>query len=96
MLRCRSAYLYYRGASSRAPKGAPCGLTASRFAEHPCGGVARPAQASIAPKPTPVWPGRSKIPGAKRRGSIELLCGTAGRYEIPGSRRNGTLAVSSA
>ena len=25
--------------------------TASRFAEHPCGGAARPAKASLAPKP---------------------------------------------
>jgi len=27
-------------------------LTASRFAEHPCGGAARPAKISIAPKPS--------------------------------------------
>ena len=33
-------------------------LTASRFAEHPCGGVTRPAKVSIAPKPN-AWLARS-------------------------------------
>ena len=56
------------------------GLTASRFAEHPVGGAARPAKASIAQKPTPGWPGSVEDPRpsgcfAKRSGggSIELL-----------------------
>src|SRR3990172_7720329 len=42
-------------------------LTASRFAvaerplgKHSCGGAARPAMVSIAPKPTSGWPGRSR------------------------------------
>jgi len=45
-----------------------------------CGGASRPAKASIARKPTPGWPGRSKIPGpfrvfreAKRRGSHRVV-----------------------
>ena len=57
-----------------------CRLTASRFAEYPCGGAARPATTSIAPKPTPGWPGSVEDPRpsgcfAKRsgEGSSELL-----------------------
>src|SRR3990172_1071171 len=59
-------------------------LTASRFAEHLCGGAARPAKASIAPNAMPGWPGSVEDPRpsgcfAKRSGgdSCELLGGWA-------------------
>src|SRR3990172_1384049 len=44
------------------PKGVCCGPTASRFAEHPCGGAAWSAKASIAPNSTPGWPGSVENP----------------------------------
>src|SRR3990172_9577826 len=36
------------------------------------------SQASIAPKPAPGWPDRSKIPDAKRRGDHRVVSGAAG------------------
>src|SRR3990170_8681879 len=60
--------------------------TASRFAEHPCGGAAWPAKASIAPNSTPGWPGSVEDPGAtakrpvgKRRG-LHRVVGRAGAW----------------
>src|SRR3990172_5469138 len=48
--------------------------TASRFAEHPCGGAARPAKGSIAPKPIAWLAGSVEDPRElSRGGSIELL-----------------------
>ena len=66
-------------------------LTASRFAEHPCGGAARPAKASIAPKANARLAGIGRrspalrvLREAERRGSIELLGIRQGESELIG------------
>ncbi|MBF8262247.1 MAG: hypothetical protein HW376_1776 [candidate division NC10 bacterium] len=55
----------------------PRRLTASRFAQHPCGGAARPAKTSIAPKPNTGLAGIGRrSPERSGGGSIALLGGS--------------------